>query len=231
MARTTKHVLGNQRGKIGEVVGHIVDGVQIYTAHTDAVHNPRTPKQVAHRACFTAVTGLGRSLGSSIRLGFGNEAAKHKLTSPFNIFVHRNMPASSYDPDTHTVSVNYQEVSVACGTTPFVGFSSANFTEALKVSAAFTPYSDTPGADDTDSVYLVVYIPDLGMSATAVASRLDGTVTATLPSVFGGRTAHVWGFVRTSVEDSLFIEASGTLLVPGECSSSFYLGTGTILSA
>lgn len=208
MARTTKHVLGNQRGKIGEIVGHIVDGVQIYTAHTDAVHNPRTPKQVAHRACFTAVTGLGRSLGSSIRLGFGNEAAKHKLTSPFNIFVHRNMPTSSYDPDTHTVSVNYQEV-----------------------SAAFTPYSDTPGADDTDSVYLVVYIPDLGMSITAVASRLDGIVTATLPSVFGGRTAHVWGFVRTAVEESLFIEASGAILIPGECSSSFYLGTGTILSA
>ncbi len=231
MARTTKHVLGNQRGKIGEIVGRIVDGIQIYTAHTDAVSNPRTPKQVAHRARFAAVTALGRSLGSSIRLGYGNEAARHKLTSPFNIFVHRNMSASSYDPATRTVSVNYQDVSLACGSTPIVGFSSATFSEPLKVSATFAPYSATPGADDADSVYLVVYIPDLGMSIIAVASRLDGIVTATMPSVFGNRTAHVWGFVRTAVEESLFIEASGTILIPGECSSSFYLGTGTILSA
>lgn len=231
MSKTTKHVLGNQRGQIGEIVGRVVDGVQIYSAHNGAIKNVRTPKQLAHRARFAAVTTLGSSLDGPVSVGFRNAAASQPLISPFNIFVKTNMPFASYNSETHTASIDYSHVVISRGNAPFVGFTGVTFSEALKATAAFTPYDDTPGADADDSVYLIVYLPELGMNITAIATRSTGTVTATLPAVCGGKTAHVWGFVRTAVEEPTFIEAYGTTLQPNECSPSTYIGTGTILSA
>lgn len=230
MARTTKHVLGNQRGQIGEIVGRVVDGVQIYSAHTDAVKNPRSRKQVSHRARFAAVTTLGRSLYGAINVGFRNEAASQKLISPFNIFVKTNMASATYDASTHVASIDYEHIILSRGIAPFVGFSAVTFNEARKATATFDSYADTPGANDDDTVYLVVYIPQLDMSTLATALRSDGSVTATLPTVCGGKTAQVWGFARTSVEEPLFVENFGLTLRPGDCSNSSYIGSGTILS-
>ncbi len=229
MSKTTKNVLGNQRGQIGEIVGRVVDGVQIYSAHTDAVKNPRTPKQVAHRARFAAVTTLGQSLGGAVSLGFQNDAARQKLISPFNIFVKSNFPTTSYDSSTHVATIDYENVVISHGNAPYVGFSTVTFPEALKVTATFTTYSDSPGANDDDCVYLVVYAPALGMSFIAFADRSAGSVTATLPSVCSGETVHAWGFTRTSVTEPTRVDACGLTLQPDECSSSFYLGTGTVL--
>lgn len=60
MAKTSKNVLGDQRGRIGKVVGKVIDGVQMYSAHTDAVKNPRSEKQIAHRARFAEAIRIGK---------------------------------------------------------------------------------------------------------------------------------------------------------------------------
>ena len=43
-----------------------------------------------------------------------------------------------------------------------------------------------------------------------------------------GKTVHPWGFVRTSVEEPTVIENYGLTLRPNDCSTSAYLGTGTV---
>ena len=230
MARTTKNVLGSQRGQIGEVVGKVVDGVQIYSAHTDAIKNPRTPKQVSYRSRFAAITQLGRSLYGATKIGLRSEASRHKLNSPFNIFVKTNMPTASYDPDTRLASIDYEHVVVSTGITPYVGFSGFSFSEPLKVTATFAPYSDSPGANADDRVYLVAYLPELGFSNISFGQRSVGTVTSTLPAVCGGKVAYLWGFTRTSITDPVYVAEFGQNLQPGECSTSFYLGTGNILA-
>ena len=83
MSKTSKNVLGDQRGQIGKVVGKVVDGVQMYSAHTDSVKNPRTPKQVSHRARFSEAIRLGKAMPGALNIGLKNSAAKLRLISAF----------------------------------------------------------------------------------------------------------------------------------------------------
>ena len=228
MAKTSKNVLGDQRGRIGKVVGKVIDGVQMYSAHTDAVKNPRSEKQIAHRARFAEAIKLSKAMKGVIKIGFKQTASKQKLISSSNIFVKENKPKISYNKTTGETSVDYEHIVISEGEAPFVLFSGVTFPEALKVTASFNGCNDTPGALADDSVYIAVYSPTLSKCMTGIGKRSDGSVTVTLPSVWAGETVYVWGFVKTSVEEEVNIDDYGITLHPNDCSNSFYIGTGTV---
>lgn len=228
MAKTSKNVLGDQRGRIGKVVGKVIDGVQMYSAHTDAVKNPRSEKQIAHRARFAEAIKLSKAMKGVVKIGFKQTASKQKLISSSNIFVKENKPKISYNKTTGETSVDYEHIVISEGETPFVMFSGVTFPEALKVTASFNGCNDTPGALADDSVYIAVYSPTLSKCMTGIGKRSDGSVTVTLPSVWAGETVYVWGFVKTSVEEEVNIDDYGITLHPNDCSNSFYIGTGTV---
>lgn len=230
MSKTSKNVLGDQRGRIGKVVGKVVDGVQMYSAYTDSVKNPRTPKQIAHRARFSEAIQIGKAMSGTLNVGFKNSAAKLKLISAFNIFVKKNMGHITYNAETALTTVDYPHVELSEGDTPFVSFTGVTFNVALTVTASFTGNGDVPGADNDDSVYVVVYAPAIGKSMMATGTRADSSVSVVLPSVFAGETVHVWGFTKTSVEETVRVESYGITLTPGECSVTSYIGTGTVLA-
>lgn len=229
MSKTSKNVLGDQRGKIGKVVGKVVDGVQMYSAYVESVADPRTEKQIAHRARFAAVIDLGKAMKGAVKLGYRDKAATKKLTSPFNIFVKENIGKVNYDGETAAVTVDYAHVTIADGEVPAVLFNGATFGESCQVTVAYAGQADIPGANDDDSVYVVVYSPVLGRSTMGIGERAAGTLTVALPSEWAGEVVHVWGFVRTSAEWPRPIEAYGITITPGGCSPSAYIGTGTVL--
>lgn len=227
MSKTSKNVLGDQRGKIGKVVGKVVEGVQMYSAHTDSVKNPRTVKQVSHRSRFAAMVTMARALKGCVNVGLREAASKYKLVSPCNLFVKANMPLATYDSDSGVVTIDYGRVSVARGEVPGVVFSGVTFGEGGVVTATYQAQGDTPGARDDDSVYLVAYSPELCKSMMTIGIRESGTLTMTLPSEWSGKTVQVWGFVRTSAEDEVPVEAYGVVVRPGCCSDSTYVGSGS----
>lgn len=228
MAKTDKNVLGDQRGRIGKVVGRVVRGQQIYSAYAGSGKNPRTPKQVAHRARFALAVSIGKALKGVVNLGLRNVASTRRLQSPYNMFVHTNMPHISYDASTGQAEADYARLVVAEGDTPSVVFGEAVFTEAGKVTVPYTSREE-PGAFDDDTVYLVVYAPEMGRSILGNGTRSGGTVTVELPSVWSGTTVHVWGFACTSVEEPTLIPEYGIRLKPLECSKSEYVGSGRVV--
>lgn len=228
MSKTSKNILGDQRGKIGKVVGKVVDGVQMYSAYTESVRNPRTAKQIAHRARFATAIAIGKAMKGAINVGLKNIAANRKLQSAFNVFIHENMPHITYNPETGVTTPDYAHITMAEGNTPHVSFGALSFSEALTVSVTFTGNSDIPGANDDDSVYLLVYAPALGRSMMTIAGRSTGSVSVTLPATWAGETVHVWGFVRTSVKEPTTIDTYGITLRPDGCSESSYLGSGMV---
>lgn len=228
MSKTSKNILGDQRGKIGKVVGKVVDGVQMYSAYTESVRNPRTAKQIAHRARFATAIAIGKAMKGAINVGLKNIAANRKLQSAFNVFIHENMPHITYNPETGVTTPDYAHITMAEGDTPHVSFGALSFSEALTVSVTFTGNSDIPGANDDDSVYLLVYAPALGRSMMTIAARSTGSVSVTLPATWAGETVHVWGFVRTSVKEPTTIDTYGITLRPDGCSESSYLGSGMV---
>lgn len=210
------------------MVGKVIDGVQMYSAHTDAVKNPRSEKQIAHRARFAEAIKLSKAMKGVVKIGFKQTASKQKLISPSNIFVKENKPKISYNKTTGETSVDYEHIVISEGEAPFVLFSGVTFPEALKVTASFNGCNDTPGALADDSVYIAVYSPTLSKCMTGIGKRSDGSVTVTLPSIWAGETVYVWGFVKTSVEEEVNIDDYGITLHPNDCSNSFYIGTGTV---
>lgn len=228
MARTSKNVLGNQSGRIGNVVGKVVDGVQMYSAYTEAIKNPRTARQIAHRTKFAAIIKVGKALKSTVNVGLKNKAATRRLMSPFDLFVKYNMQHVMYDAESETTTVDYEKLRIASGCTPGVLFAQTTFAADQKVSAAFDGNGDMPGTDADDMVYLIVYSPDLGKCHMATARRSTEGVTATLQAEWSGKRVHTWGFVRTSAKTAKTIEAFGVTLKPGECSDGAYLGSGIV---
>ena len=229
MAKTNKNILGDQSGKIGKVVGRVVNGVQIFSAYNDHNSNPRTPKQLAARARFKAAMRLARALNGIINIGLHNSASGVPLTSPTNIFSRRNNRLMQYDMASGIATPDYEHLILSEGRTPYVEFSNASFDESQSVKVSIhSPLTPEFGAYDDDVVYVAAYCPDRDECSIGTAKRTDATVTDTVPPNWVGKTVYVWGFVMTSVDEILLVEGTGVKLHPGECSPTSYIASGTI---
>lgn len=229
MAKTSKNILGDQQGKIGKVVGRVVNGVQIYSAYNRHISDPRTPKQLAARARFAAVLRLSKPMIGVINIGFRLTASKIPLTSPANIFSRRNNKFMQYDVASGVATPDYESLILSEGQTPYVEFSNASFAESQSVKVSISsPFNSSFGAYDDDTVYIAVYCPDRSECAIGMAKRSDETVTAAVPPSWVGKSVHVWGFTKTSVEVEYLVESIGVKLHPGECSPTAYIASGAI---
>ena len=228
MSKNSKNVLGNQQGKIGNIVGRVVNGVQLYSAYSGKGHNPRTPKQVAQRTRFAATVLLSNILCGPIAVGFRKAAAGIPLTTARNFFIKRNIALMQYDAETGIVTPDYEHIVVSDGRVPSVEFATPSFVEAASIKVTFTPGVDiAAGAFSQDTVYVAAYCPEEGQCQMAIVERSIGEVTLSVPK-WSGKAVHLWGFVRTSVDESTFIENYGLTLRPNDCSTSTYLGNGTV---
>lgn len=229
MAKTNKNILGDQRGKIGKVVGRVVEGEQIYSANPGPRGSSATPKQKEHRARFSAITRMGKPLKGAIKIGMKLSASKKHLQSPFNLFVNHNLNHTSYDAESGIATPDYESIVLSEGTVPFVTFETPTFAEHLKVAVGFNGNSDCPGALEEDAVYVVAYCPDLIQCAMGIAVRSAETVVITVPPTWSGKTIQIWGFVRTSVSEPMELENYGLDLMPGACSITSYVGSGVVV--
>ena len=229
MAKTSKNILGDQSGKIGKVVGRVVDGVQLYSAHSNHNSNPRSPKQLAARARFKAVMQLAKPMNGVVNIGLRLTAAGIAMTSPTNIFTKLNNRRMQYDATTGIATPDYENLILSDGRTPYVEFGSASFSESQTVNVPFTsPTGSEFGAFDDDTVYVAVLCPERGECTIGTAKRTDTNIIATVPPNWVGKTVYVWGFVKTSVDEDTHVESIGIKLHPYECSPTSYIGTGTI---
>lgn len=229
MARTDKNILGDQRGKIGKVVGRVVEGVQFYSSAPGPRGSDASPRQKEHRARFSAIVRLAKPLKGAIKIGMKESASRKRLQSPFNLFLNRNLQHTSYDAESGLATPVYDAIVLAEGSIPFVTFATPLFSEPTKVSVPFNGNSDCPGALADDIVYAVAVCPELAQSAMGIATRSAATVSITTPPTWSGKTVYIWGFARTSVRVPTEIEEYGIELMPGGCSPSAYIGSGSVL--
>jgi hypothetical protein len=226
MAKTNKNILGDQRGKIGKVVGRVVEGEQMYSSAPGPRGSEGTAKQKEHRARFSAITRMGKPLKGAIKIGMKVSASKKHLQSPFNLFVNRNLQHTTYNAETGLATPDYEAIILSEGDIPFVTFAEPTFTEPQTITITFNGNSDCPGAMEEDIIYGVAYCPDLVQSAMGTAVRSAETLTITVPKTWTGKTIHIWGFAKTSVTRVIEIENYGMVLVPDACSVSAYVGSG-----
>ena len=215
MGKINQGILDGFSGKVGTVVGYKVRGKKVMRAYVDKVKNPRTKKQLDVRLRFKTLVELATGFLSATRIGLDRVAASLRNTVS-NTFMCINQ--GSVHATDGVAEVEYGSLQCSLGPLPQVGFSAASFDEPLQVSVAFSPNSDTPGADADDDVYLFVYEPVSGQGLlSAPVKRSTASVDMHLPSTWSGLTVHVYGFAVGGGRDNA-----------NQRSLSAYIGTGNV---
>ncbi len=222
MARTDYNVLGRQSGKIGNVVGMVRKGVQLYRAYTNKYALKETEAARIIRARFALIGSMAASFKVATRIGLSK--AVGPLQTPSNLFVKLNWGAvTATDPE--SVDVDYDAIKVSQGRCPWVSFNTPSFAEEAEVSVTFDTGNSVTGASADDKVYLFVYQPDTDMGVLSLpVARGTGSVTVALPAIWSGMKVHLYGFaVSAGSEDEM-----GVIIEKGTPSLSAYVGTGTV---
>lgn len=218
MAKQGMENFGSYRGKLGNTYGRKVHGVALNALMPGARGNKNATEEMRDiQLRFKTLAQMASAFIASIAIGLKTRAkAIGPLVSPFDAFIKDNWGATHAEGG--VVEVDYGDIKIADGKLPEVAFGSPNFEEPLRVSVAFTPNSDTPGADADDEVRLVVYQPDSNKSVmSAPVQRSTATIELALPSTWSGMTVHVYGFTVGAGTTNKGIVSDGS-----------YIGTGNV---
>lgn len=218
MAKLRGNLFGGYTGKLGLNYGRYVHGVNLgamMPTKRDAAKSSAQQKDLMER--FAALGVIASAFLNAIRLGLKVVAKTiGPLVSEFDAFVKINKDAVHVMGG--VAEIEYGELQIAKGHLPMVGFSAASFDEPLRVSVAFTPNSDIPGANADDDVYLVIYEPESQQTVmSAPVKRSSAAVEVRVPSTWAGLTVHCYGFAIGNGREN-----------KGVISDSAYVGTGNV---
>ena len=217
MSQNFGAVLGKQSGKIGPIVGRIVNGKQFYAARPSSRKNKElSPKEKDARLKFSVLGRLGRAFRNASKLGLSGYIKAAPYRNPVSAFSKKN--TDSVHCADGIAEIEFGSIICAEGILPQVGFSAANFDEPLQVSVAFSPNSDVPDADADDDIYLFVLEPESNQGIlSAPVKRSTASIDMHLPSTWSGLTVHVYGFAVAGGRNN-----------QGLTSNSAYIGTGNV---
>ena len=218
MAEIRGNLFGGFTGKLGKTYGRYVHGVNLgamMPTKRDGKKASAQQKDLMER--FAALGTMASAFLNPIRLGLKVVAKTiGPLVSEFDAFVKINKDAVHVEGG--ATEIEYGALLIAKGSLPQVGFMAANFDEPLRVSVAWTPNSDIPGADADDNVYAVVYEPLSQLTVmSAPVKRSSAAIEMRLPSTWSGLAVHVYGFAIGNGREN-----------KGVVATSAYIGTGNV---
>jgi|SRR5690625_1024873 len=211
MAILKKGILDNIRGKVGNVIGGVWNGIPYIRSVPDKVHNPNTLKQQTQRLRFKMTIDLISSIAPVIKIGF---ATGKQGQTPVNRAVSLNIHnlISGTFPD---FEYSFENLVISRGNlTPIYEASVESDTPG---SVQFT-WEDSTGignAQADDPVLLLLFNSDKGVPVYVIEglARGDEQASVSIPSIFAGDTFQAWLAV-VSAES-------------GQAADSMYLGSFT----
>lgn len=226
MAKSDFNVLGNQRGKVGNVVGFMRKGKQCYRGYTSQVTQSKSADLLMAKMRFATLGKLAIQFRGAVKRGYQKLLASSTM-SACNLFVKKNYDAVTVASVSSDPTVDYGAIVLSEGNLPFVDWKTPDFTEESEVSCAFGGNSEMPGADANDQVYMVVYQPDTNVAVVSLpSSRSAGSISVEVPALWSGMKVHVYGFCVNPADR--YDENLLSTIVKGEASPSSYVGQGTI---
>lgn len=219
MALYKNGILGAYRNKVGTVVGRIWRGKDVVAAMPKSMHNPNTQPQKSIRSRFAVIGRLAAALLNALNIGLHNIYMKRQSTA-IGEFVRLNWDAVTAAGE--TVTTDYSSIKIAKGNLVGVLFGTADFNTPQQVSVSFESNEEADGTSLDDLIYLMVYCPDADAAIlSAPVKRSANSVYLMVPGYWGGKTVHLWGFVKggglTNTGDNR-----------GKISNSVYIGSGNI---
>lgn len=196
-------------GKIGPVIAYVTkDGKQAFRNYTKP-QNPRTPKQMAHRAKFALANQALSPLNKIIKRGYPDDknAYRRLVGKAYHEAVTGDYPHYSFD---------YGKVQVAAGKLQlpadiYLQFHPLSHTISLGWNPQ-RPLSSQPGSDN-DKLYVVCFNTEKPLEAKTLngGTRAAGKASVKLPGDWQLDTTHFWIYL---VAHDLLENSNSIYLIP-----------------
>lgn len=212
MATYQKGILGPFNGKVGTVIGANWRGKEILRSLPRKSGKKPSLLQMQQRMKFTTVIDFLTPFNPILSRYFGGDLGE-KTRGNKAFAYHIKEAVEFVDPD---FVMQYNKVILSKGTLPGLENASVTAEANNTVVLNWTDNSVQVLAQATDRLFIGIYEPELGntLCNLNLASRSATTASFVLPSVYNGKTIHIWvGFAMTTDED---------------CSTSIYLGSVTV---
>lgn len=204
-------IFGAWRNKVGNVVGRVRQGRNVYAIYQPQVANPRSFHQLRYRRIFAAFAKLAHNLLPILRIGFASiDGYKHG--SAYSSFVGYNIKHAyySYDDGAGTVIIYYDTVILSVGNVPLP----YNPRGTLDGSDFNVRWRDNTGegiAAAEDVAYVCVYNPAKSENIYGGKyTRAEQFAVVQMPAAWSGDTVKAWLFMRDA---------------KGNCSETRFLGS------
>lgn len=212
MGKANQGVFGAWVNKVGNVVGRIRQGQNVYSIYQPNVANPKTPNQVKFRAVFSLLTKRGSSLLNAIKVGF-KSLDGYKFGSAFSSFVgynYKKAVAWSYST-LEGAKILYDKLMLSVGPVP-LPLNPTGTLDGMDISVTWTDNSGQGSADAADKACMCLFCEalDACVFEQDLANRSDRSSILTAPASWSGRSLEAYIFFTNK---------------DGLTSDSSYLGT------
>ena len=209
MGKSRAGILGNWRGRTGNVVARQSQGRTIYSIYQPEVRDAQSSAQLAQRARFSLLAVLAGKLRIALKNTF--KSLDGYETGTFqSAFVGYNSKISGIFTGTYPNQVvDFSKLVVSYGNAYLPDGIAAEASE----SAIGVTWTDNTGTDPdegpqaADSVYLLVYNPGKKRAlGSAAVARSERRASRSYPSSWEGDTLHAWLYVQSSKDDTQYSE-------------------------
>ena len=236
--------LVSARGKLGNMVTFVRNGVQITRAYQPVVYNPMTTRQQLSRAKLALASAYSRGFAKVIKIGYGGFVGEGRTAR--NVFVSNIIPVDKgiiTGTTPFNVAVAPEQLKLSKGNVPNVGWGAADYDTPQQVEVLISDKASLePLMGDENKaygIYLVAARADAMINENRIAlgavvqtqAELNAveSVTINLPANWQGQRVHLYGFVKESpvAKNGIATNVVPTRY-PGEASDSIYIGSGTV---
>lgn len=216
MGKYSGSPFGTIKGKVGNVVGTVWNGIKVVKTLAEDVTQPNTTAQLDQKQKFSLIQALVSGILAIVHVGFKFFTNK---TSPYSACIGANLPGaiSGASPD---FGIDYEKLVVAQGS--LYGQDDASVTNwtANAMLAAWSSVAGQSNALATDKVRALVVCEtsDIATKVKAIiveTTRDDEELSWIVPHTFEGETANVYLFFESAdgqlISDSLHIGRSEIL--------------------
>lgn len=189
MGKCNQGVFGNWTKRVGNVVGRVVNGRNIYSIYQPNVSNPKTETQMQLRTKFRMLTKLGSVSASFLKLGLLESKGEGTWLSRF-ISVNFDDGITGTWP---AYELNFQKLIMSQGNVD-LPYNPAAQLQGSDINVTWVDNSGIGNARDSDKAMFLVLNKDKNQSIadTEAADRETRQATYSLPASWNGDTVYVY---------------------------------------
>lgn len=206
MGKCSQGVFGMWTKKVGNVVGRVVDGVNVYSIYQPNVSNPNTQAQQQTRSKFTLLTQYLSLANNFAKMGVSNI---RKSGTWLSLLIGRNF-ATGTTGVWPNYSIDYSKIKFAFGNVDNA-YNTAAQVQGNDMSFSWTDNSGIGTAEEDDTFCFLVINTDkeAAIYDTEAGTRMNRQASVSLPTSWTGDTVEVYSYFRRvkgdEVSDSLYL--------------------------